>query len=245
MFVQDFFSEANGKVMITAKQGSMFAKEIAGDFNPLHDHDYKRFCVPGDLLFSIVLAKYGLSKKMLFTFSGMLGHGGITLSFPVTSQNKFDIVASNNKTILKIERHGEKAYGQTMIDTLVCDYAAFSGRSFPCALVQLMAEHGVMFNPKRPLVIYHSMFMEFKHLNFSRIEVEMLEPKLDINKKRADAYLYFQVISDGQIVGTGFKKIVISGLLNYNEESMRIFVDNYLAKKNAHLESVNRLGKMQ
>ncbi len=89
MFLKEFYSGTNDCINITAEQGSLFAKEIANDFNPLHDVDSKRFCVPGDLLFSMVLEKYGVSSKMDFTFSGMVGHG-VTLSFPETKEDHFE-----------------------------------------------------------------------------------------------------------------------------------------------------------
>ena len=43
MFLKDFYSGARDSITITAEQGSLFAKEIAKDFNPLHDVDSKRF----------------------------------------------------------------------------------------------------------------------------------------------------------------------------------------------------------
>ena len=66
MFLNDYFTESNDDIVISAQQASRFAKEVAGDFNPIHNLDAKRFCVPGDLLFSLVLAKYGLSQHMEF-----------------------------------------------------------------------------------------------------------------------------------------------------------------------------------
>jgi len=39
-------------------------------------------------------------------------------------------------------------------------------------------------------------------------------------------------------VGKGFKKIVISGMREYEEQPMQAFVDNYLARKDLYLESV-------
>ena len=74
MFLRDFYNTPDHTISITAEQASTFAKEIAHDFNPLHDVDAKRYCVPGDLLFSLALEKYGLSQQMHFTFAGMVGH---------------------------------------------------------------------------------------------------------------------------------------------------------------------------
>ena len=66
MFLKEFYDTQENSIRIGANQASTFAKEIAHDFNPLHDADAKRFCVPGDLLFSLVLEKYGLSENMHF-----------------------------------------------------------------------------------------------------------------------------------------------------------------------------------
>jgi len=236
--LKEFYSGSNSCTQITAEQGSLFAKEIAGDFNPLHDVDAKRFCVPGDLLFAVVLEKYGLSKKMNFTFTGMLGHG-VTLDFPETNAEEFDINGSNNKTIVKVDRCGEISTDESMIDALVRDYVAFSGHNFPYVLVPLMKKQNGMINLSRPLVMYDSMCLEFKHLNFTHPKVEMLDPELSVNGKRGDAHLHFQIKSDEEVVGTGFKKIVISGIREYEEGPMQAFVDNYLARKNAYLDLVN------
>jgi len=237
MLLKEFFSGPDNCTQITAEQGSLFAKEIAGDFNPLHDIDSKRFCVPGDLLFSIVLEKYGLSKKMNFNFTGMLGHG-ITLDFPETDDDHIEIVGSNEKTILKVERSGKISTDNSMIDALIRDYVAFSGHNFPYVLVPLMKEQNGMINLSRPLVMYDSMCLEFEHLNFTHPKVEMLDPELSVNGKRGDAHLHFQIKSDDEVVGRGFKKIIISGIRNFEEEPMQAFVDEYLSRKEAYLESV-------
>lgn len=64
MFSEQFYSVQDGRIVISAPpQASYFAKEIAGgDFNPIHDPDARRFCVPGDLLFTIVVSRFGSQK---------------------------------------------------------------------------------------------------------------------------------------------------------------------------------------
>ncbi|MEX2365607.1 MAG: DUF3581 family protein, partial [Pseudohongiellaceae bacterium] len=74
MFLDAFHTQhTDNTISISAEQGSAFAKEIAGDFNPIHNIGAKRFVVPGDLLFALVLNRYGLSKSMSVRFSGMVG----------------------------------------------------------------------------------------------------------------------------------------------------------------------------
>ena len=235
MFLKKFYSGSNDSIKITAEQGSLFAKEIANDFNPLHDVGAKRYVVPGDLLSSIVLEKYGISEKMQFNFRGMLGGDGIALNFPETDADQFEVIGSNNKTILGIERSGERITNKFVVEALIRNYAAFSGYNFPYILVPLMAKHKVMINIARPLVLYESMTLEFEHMNFTDPKVEMVDPDLRVDGKRGDAHFNFQIKSGDKVVGKGFKKIVISGVREYEEQPMQEFVDNYLARKEIYL----------
>ena len=237
MFLKGFYNTHDSGISIAAKQASMFAKEIAHDFNPLHDIDAKRYCVPGDLLFSLALEKYGLSQNMHFNFSGMVGHD-ILLNFPDTDAEQIDINDNHRKTYLQVERSGEVSRDSVLIESFIRDYVAFSGQNFPYVLVPLLAQEKVMFNINRPLVIYESMTLSFHHLNFQQASVEMLDPKIEVNGKRASAFLHFQIKADGNIVGTGFKKLAISVPSVYEAGPMQAFVDEYLTRKHDYLNNL-------
>lgn len=234
MFLKDFYSIHEGSISIIAEQASMFAKEVAHDFNPLHDVDAKRFCVPGDLLFSMALEKYGLSQNMHFVFAGMVGHD-VLLKFPDIDAEQIDVNDHQGKTYLQIERSGDISRNPVLIESFIRDYVAFSGQNFPYVLVPLLAQENVMFNLSRPLVIYESMTLTFDHLDFKQASVEMLKPKIEVNGKRASAFLHFQIKADGNVVGTGFKKLAISVPSHYEGEPIQAFVDDYLARKNNYL----------
>lgn len=234
MFLKEFYDLNDGNISIAAQQASMFAKEVAHDFNPLHDIDAKRFCVPGDLLFSLVLEKYGLSQNMHFIFSGMVGHD-VLLNFPDTDAGEIAVTDNEGKTYLQVERSGDVSKDSALIESFTRDYVAFSGQNFPYVLVPLLATENVMFNLNRPLVIYESMTLNFDHLDFQQASVEMLEPKMEVNGKRASAFLHFQIKAGEQVVGAGFKKLAISVLSGYEAEPMKAFVDEYLDRKNSYL----------
>lgn len=234
MFLKNFYDIQQGCVRISAQQASAFAKEVAHDFNPLHDEDAKRFCVPGDLLFSLVLDKYGLSENMHFIFAGMVGDG-ILLNFPDTDAEQIEVTDHQGKSYLHIERSGKVLQNQALIEMLIRDYVAFSGQNFPYVLVPLLAKEKVMFNIDRPLVIYESMTLKLEHLDFIAPKLEMLEPVMEVNGKRATAYLYFQIKDGDEVVGSGFKKLAVSGLREYEEQPMHDFVEEYLARKNHYL----------
>ncbi len=233
MFLHQFYTGLDAQVVISAEQASSFAKDIAGDFNPLHDTDAKRFCVPGDLLFSIVLEKYGLNKQMSFTFAGMVGRD-VPLNFPESDANILDICDDAEKAYLHVNRNGSNTRNSDLIEAFLREYVAFSGPNFPHVLVPLMAEHNVMINTERPLVIYESMSFELDHLDFSDPQLEAADTDLEVNGKRGVARLHFDISADSKIVGRGFKRLLISGMREYDYDVIQEFVDNYLARMDAY-----------
>lgn len=72
MKISDYFLEDGDAVYFEEERASYFAKTIAGDFNPIHDPGTRRFCVPGDLLFSVLLSRFGIAANTTVEFSGML-----------------------------------------------------------------------------------------------------------------------------------------------------------------------------
>jgi hypothetical protein len=235
MLLEDYYSEDNSSIIFSRQQASDFAKHIAGDFNPIHDTDAKRFCVPGDLLFSLVVAKCGLSQKMRFVFSGMVSDG-IALNFPDTTSTTLDIVDGSGKKYLSLERSGDTTQDKDLIRDLTRSYVRFSGQTFPHILVPLMLEQQVMINPDRPLVIYESMAIDLDRLDFENPQLELTRPVLEVDGKRGNVRLEFCLKAGGETVGRGEKTMVISGLRAYDEDKVQAMVDNYTNQKR-HLAS--------
>ena len=233
MFLDNYFNNNDGSVTVSPQQASNFAKNVAGDINPIHDEDAKRFCVPGDLLFALVLNNYGLSQTMNFTFSGMVG-SGVELVFPDTDNNSLTISDSNGKDYLSIERNGETSTDPELIQNLSRHYVEFSGQTFPHILVPLMSEHNVMINPARPLVIYENMAINMNRLDIKNPTLELANSILDVNGKRGSVRLGFNLLSDGEIVGTGKKEMVLSGLREFDQASIDELVDNYATRKESY-----------
>ena len=168
MIIKNFCSISDDKVSFSRQQASDFAKKIADDFNPLHDIDAKRFCVPGDLLFAVALEKAGLHQKMSFTFSAMVSND-IVLNFPEVINDTFIIKDDNEKEYLDISVAGQKTNNKLLIHSLIDAYVGFSGQTFPHILGQLMASNNVMINPTRPMVMYESMSLELNSLDITDI----------------------------------------------------------------------------
>ena len=237
MFLNPYYQVSAQGIRISPQQASRFAKEVAGDFNPIHTPGAKRFCVPGDLLFSLVLNRYGLSQRMCFTFSGMVGEEAL-LSFPASDDRRFAITDDRDRVCMEVERDGAQCLDPVLIEAFARQYVAFSGQNFPHVLLPLLQSEGVMINPDRPLVIYESMSIQLDRLNFALPVLEHAEHKVKIKGKRADVRLAFDILAEGRSVGAGFKKLVVSGLKPYDEQIANQVVEDYLLSKMTYQQAV-------
>ena len=232
--LDQYYSGDKSCIRIAPEQASRFAKNVATDFNPIHDDDSKRFCVPGDLLFAVVLAKQGVYKNMNFEFKGMMGKD-VETHFEATSPGSLDIVDDNGKVYLSVNYSGECTTDPNIIHNLTCSYVRFSGNNFPHLLLPLMQEKKMMINPARPLVIYQSMSITLDTLVFEKPELEITGSSLEIDGKRGNAHLDFCIKSSGKIIGTGEKNLVLSGLREYDHEPLMKLINFHLDRKRVYL----------
>jgi hypothetical protein len=230
MFLQSFFSQNGNQLSISAEQGSQFAKQVCNDYNPIHDVESKRFCVPGDLLFALTLNNYGLSQQMRFDFSGLVP-ANKELLFPEWNTSELSITDSREKLYLNAYREGEISEDHSAIEHLVRSYVAFSGHSFPYILVPLMQEHQVMINVSRPLVMYQSMSLSLDQIALSTPEVKFLDAQMEVDGKRGNVTLQFSINEGEKAIGRGEKKLVLSGLREFDQQAMDQLILDYEARK--------------
>lgn len=236
MSLSDYYSVDGTDLHITPEQASDFAKSVAGDFNPLHDPDNRRFCVPGDLLFSVLLQRYGISQDMRFRFSGMVGAGD-TLQLEDDPGDAFDLCDASGKAYLSVERSGEVSKDQKLIERLACKYVTFSGQNFPHILVPLLKEQGVMVNIERPMVIYESMAFKLQRLDIPNVALRLAESSMKAQGRRGEVLLSFEFLCGHTVVGTGCKRLVLGGLKPYEQEGMDKLVDVYVARRDSYQSS--------
>lgn len=230
MFLQSFFLQTGNQISISASQGSQFAKQICNDYNPIHDVESKRFCVPGDLLFALTLHRYGLSQQMRFDFAGLVP-ADKELVFPQWNESELSIADSREKTYLSVQRQGSTSDNQSVIEQLVRSYVEFSGHSFPYILVPLMQQHQVMINTARPLVMYQSMSLNLEHLDLSSPLVKFIDADMEVDGKRGNVSLKFAIRDGEATVGSGEKKLVLSGLREFDQQAMDQLILDYEARK--------------
>ena len=233
MFIDQYYTANNGTISFTREQGSNFAKHVADDFNPIHDIDSRRFCVPGDLLFAVIIARYGLSQHMEFQFTGMVDDSS-ELILPEPGQElAFDDEAG--KKYLSARRSGDNSREVTLIDHLTHAYVEFSGHTFPHILVPLLAEQNVMFNPARPMVFYESMVIDLDRLDIEAPIMVQEKNELTLDGKRGEVQFAFNLVDSGSVVGRGKKRMVLGGLREYDASVMDAAVTTFNERKQDYL----------
>lgn len=232
MDVSDYCTLTPTGVCFDEAGASAFAKGVAGDFNPIHDPGSKRFCVPGDLLFSVLLARYGVHADTGVRFVGMLD-AGVTLELPPALDKRLHLADARDREVLDFFVSGTCHDGPEFVSGLSLAYVQFSGATFPDILVPLMRDAGVMINPARPLVIYKDMALRVSSsvpaAEASKLRLTLSESELSITGKKGVARLGFHIDAGDVRVGVGEKNLVLSGLRPFDDAAMATLVADYEA----------------
>ena len=236
MFLNEFYSQKDSSFRFTQHQASRFAKTVANDYNKIHDVDNKRFCVPGDLLFAVSLAKFGLSETMKIDFTGMVKND-TDLTFSPLIDNKTTIVNAEQQAFMELELDGKSSNDEHIISKIIKEYVQFSGKNFPDVMVPLMRTENLMFNPARALIMYKCMQINMTRVDVSSIELKFDEAVIDVKGKRATVTFKFDFYEGNEKVGTGQKEMLLSGLIPYEESVMNGVIADYQAAKEKYLST--------
>jgi hypothetical protein len=230
--LESYFQESDGGIEFSRQQSSDFAKSVAGDFNPLHDTDAKRFCVPGDLLFAVFLHRHGVYESMHFDFQNMVD-SGVRL---VEKGNAAETVLSDDggREFMTVKCTGNHTTDSALVSGLTRAYVQFSGQTFPYLLVDLMQQHEVMINPARPLVIYRNMQLSMDALPAADVTLEFSGADLHSEGKKATVNLNFAISAHDKQIGTGRKQMVLGGLRPYEHTVMTALVEEYQSIKSSY-----------
>lgn len=233
MKIADYCSISDRQLSFSREQASNFAKHVAGDFNPIHNEDYKRFCVPGDLLFSVMLAQFGVAKKTSVSFDGMVNDSTI-VTLPETVETSCTLSDVKERNFLTMQYSEPPTLNPEFIANLTEQYVKFSGQTFPDILVGLMRKENAMINPARPLVIYKEMVIELTELDGGNVQLEFDEATLNRNDKKGEARLKFKLSSEGRVIGNGEKVMLLGGLRDFDEDAMNAVIAEYNLARNAY-----------
>jgi len=234
MLAAYYHRQPNGHIVFSREQGSAFAKDVANDFNPLHDVDAKRFTVPGDLLFAVLLENIGLHQRLELQFKAMVSEDK-ALKFPVQANQA--IVDDEGKEFVLASASGQHQPYNEGVGNLIRAYVAYSGKAFPHILVPLMKSANTMINPARPMVMYESMKIELITTDLVAPELLTNEDKTVIttNGKRGEIVLAFDILDNNNVVGHGEKHMLLSGLRDFDQTEMDGVISSYEQWKTDYL----------
>ena len=225
MNLQDYFQVQGATLRFSREQASEFAKQVAGDFNPIHDIDARRFCVPGDLLFAVLLHQQGLFRHMQIEFAGMVTEKSEVHTEKTPGQIKF---SSESGSDFIIAQHDQQSCGDAkFIDALTRAYVTFSGQTFPHILVPLMKENDAMINPARPIVMYRQMSLTLETCSGEDISLAYTGAEFKADGKKGEASLMFDIKSGDETIGSGMKNMLLSGLRPFDQEAVDGIVAEY------------------
>lgn len=233
MNLKDHYTFVDDTLSFTREKASAFAKEVAGDFNPIHDPDARRFCVPGDLLFAVVLDLYQARENMEFEFEQMVDE---RVALEVQERDEGFTMSAGDKQYLSVSCSGAAVESQSANASLIDAYVKFSGQTFPFLLVDLMQKNKVMINPQRPLVIYKSMSLSLLDTRCEQFDLSFTDSSLRADGKKGEVALQFDIVSDDKVVGKGQKNMLLGGLREYDQNVIDELVSEYNQIKSRYLQ---------
>lgn len=235
MNLETYFELSADSVSFTREKASFFAKSVAGDFNPIHNPEARRFCVPGDLLFAVFLHRHGISQSMHFDFQSMVDETVVLQRR--SSDDGVVLQDAAGREYLTVKTSGDSNNRSASVESLAKAYVQFSGQTFPYLLVELMKEHNVMINPSRPLVIYKSMELNLSDIDSDQVSLEFSGATLESDGKKGEVVLSFDICAGGQKIGNGNKKMLLGGLRDYDQAVMDALVNDYNHIKETFLQA--------
>jgi hypothetical protein len=81
------------------------------------------------------------------------------------------------------------------------------------------------------------MKINLERLDITTLTLKLAKTSLTIEGKRGDAWLEFDLISDGEIVGHGKKHMLLSGLRQYCQDNVNAMVKQYKMSKIAYKQN--------
>jgi hypothetical protein len=77
-----------------------------------------------------------------------------------------------------------------------------------------------MINPDRPMVMYESMTIDLDRLDIHSPSLEIDHNEVVVNGKRGEVQMAFNLVDSGDVVGRGRKRMILSGLRQYEKQAM-------------------------
>ena len=95
-----------------------------------------------------------------------------------------------------------------------------------------------MVNTDRPLVIYDHMRIALDTLDIDEVKLSLTDSEFRLYGKRGDVALNFQLNCNGEAIGKGQKKMVLSGLREFDQGKIDEIIHAYAQRKNNYRKAI-------
>ena len=85
--------------------------------------------------------------------------------------------------------------------------------------------------------MYVSMTIDLDRLDVQNPVLVGGDHKIDIDGKRGNVELRFNLVEEGEVVGRGAKKLVLGGLREYDEDAMAAAIADFDQRKESYFAS--------
>lgn len=219
MDISEYYDCIDGEIHFNDLKASQFAKNVSNDQNPIHDHDNKNYCIPGDLIFSMCADVLGLGSET-----------DLYLHHPIGKNSSILIKEAKDGFYLGRDQSGIKifTYRKNGETTDICDtgnflncFARVTETLFEDAIHPQLKQKGLMINPSSPSVVLTSISIRKSENSKPVHKIKPDESVATGNVKRAKVTAKYTMndLYDNSI-GEARKTLFISGLREYCVASM-------------------------
>jgi len=157
-FLGNVFTVKGWSRITSAAARPACCKEVAGDFNPIHDPGCPPLLRARRIYFSLsYFWRFGLSTDMTFHFSRPAGLKTCPANFAKGADGTIQVCDQARQGVSGSRPQRRHNTDKVFIEEFTLGYVAAFGQNFPPHHEALMESNGVMFNPTGQLVMYDSM----------------------------------------------------------------------------------------
>lgn len=206
---------------------SAYARNVAKDFNPIHSHLAKKYCVPGDLIFALITEMHGAHNYMRVDFLNRVG-AECKLFFD-TKRIALALLDVDKKLYAELATAGDKSVCPKRLKTVSNVVVSCTSGYFPYKLIDNLREENVMLSIRRSMVMLKSIEVELRNIHSaSSLVAKYQSSGLELSGKRGEVKVYFQLFDDDGIsVGFVTKTVLIIGIEKFNDKASKQYLDDY------------------
>lgn len=204
-----------------------YARNVVKDFNPIHNHLAKNYCVPGDLIFALMVERGGVHGSMRMDFLNRVGKDSEYIF--VSGKAGMALLDRGNKVQAQLIGSGDASVCVKCISAVSDAVLSCTSSYFPYKMMRSLRAENLMLSGCRSLVILKSIEVNVSDLHFaSDLTAVFCSSSLRHSGRRGTIDAHFQLVGgNGQVLGQVIKTALIIGIERFNGKRSAQYLENY------------------